>query len=44
MRRLARKEEIINKQKIWSKITEEKGPFRKVSVREVLKKRNWAVA
>lgn len=38
MRHLARKEEIINKQKIWSKNTEEKRPFRKISVREVLKK------
>jgi hypothetical protein len=38
MRHLARKEEIINKQKIWSKNTEEKRLFRKVSVREVLEK------
>jgi len=38
MRHLARREDIINKQKIWSKNTEEKKPFRKVSVREALKK------
>jgi len=38
MRHLARKEQIINKQKIWSKNTEEKRPFRKVSVRGALKK------
>jgi len=38
MRHLAREEEIINKPKIWSKNTEEKRPFRKFSVREVLMK------
>jgi hypothetical protein len=38
MRHLARNEEIINKQKIWSKNTKEERLFRKVSVREVLKK------
>jgi len=38
MRHLARKEEIINKQKIWSKNTEEKRLFRKVRFREVLEK------
>jgi hypothetical protein len=38
MRHLALKEEIINKQKIWSKNTEEKRPFKKGNVGEVLKK------
>jgi hypothetical protein len=38
MRHLTHEEEIVNKPKIWPKNTEEKRPFRRVGVREVLKK------
>jgi hypothetical protein len=44
MRHLALKEEIINRQKIWSKNTEEKRTFRKASVKEMLKKRKMCCA